>query len=128
MPGHSSQPCFRPSFVFIGEGLATIMDREPNQEDGMASNRTRRSARVTPTGKNALGIQKMINQDYVQLGRDYKKLFVELWNNPTARWILGGVVLTSVIPFVIKALKSDEEGIFIIRSRGDIRDFDPMNA
>lgn len=94
----------------------------------MASNRSRRSARVTHTGKNALGIQKKINQDYVQLGRDYKKLFVELWNNPTAKWILGGVILTSVIPFIVKALNADSDELYIIRSRGDIRDFDSMNA
>lgn len=94
----------------------------------MASNRSRRSVRVTPTVRTALGIQKEINQDYVQLGRDYKKLFVELWNNPTAKWILGGVVLTSVIPFTVKALNADPGELFIIRSRHEIREFNSMNA
>lgn len=93
----------------------------------MASNRTRRTTRVI-TQKNVLGIQKKINQDYVQLGRDYKKLFVELWGNSTARWIMGGLILTSVIPLIGKALKSEEQDILIIRSRADIRDFDPLNT
>jgi DNA-binding ferritin-like protein (Dps family) len=94
----------------------------------MASHQSIRFPRVTPTGKNALKIQKKINQDYAQLGRDYKKLMIELWHNPTTKWILGGVVLTSVIPLIVKALNADKDEVYIIRSREDIRDFDSMNA
>lgn len=68
----------------------------------MASNRNRRSARNTPTGENAAGIQKKINQDYAILFKDYKKLFTELWRKPMTKVILGGFALSAVVPFFLK--------------------------
>jgi hypothetical protein len=63
----------------------------------MATTSTRRSSirstRNTRTGGNAMNIQRKINRDYVDLGRDYKKLAVELWQIPLAKFVLGGAAL-----------------------------------
>jgi predicted transcriptional regulator len=73
-----------------------------NQEVVMASNKGRRSARNTPTGANALGIQKKINQDYAILLKDYGKLFSELWRKPMTKFVLGGFALSAAIPFFMR--------------------------
>ena len=68
----------------------------------MAKNQ-RRAARNTRTGSNAMGIQRAINKDYAVLGRDYGKLFVELWRMPYTRYVLGGVAIAAVVPAIISA-------------------------
>lgn len=63
---------------------------------------TRRVARNTQKGTNAMGIQKKINEDYAILWRDYQKLFVELWRKPMTKFVLGGFALSAVVPFLLK--------------------------
>lgn len=83
------------------------------KEEGMAQ--TRRNARVTRTGSNAMGIQKKINEDYEILAKDYGKLFVELWRIPLTKYLLGGLALGALVPLLknekvidfFKSVKSD---------------------
>jgi hypothetical protein len=79
----------------------------------MASNRNRRSARVTKTGSNAAGIQRQINQDYVNIIRDYRKLGVELFRKPMTRYVLGGVALTALVPYVLRMFRNEEVQTFV---------------
>ena len=60
----------------------------------------RQGARNTRNGRNAMGIQRAINKDYVNLADDYGKLFVELWRKPSVPYILGGIALIGCIPLV----------------------------
>jgi len=87
----------------------------------MATNRNRRSARVTRTGTNAGGIQRQINQDYVNLIRDYKKLGVELFRRPMTRYILGGVALTVAVPYILRMLRNEEVVTFVRDNVDNIR-------
>ncbi len=87
----------------------------------MASNRNRRSARVTRTGSNVAGIQRQINQDYVNIVRDYKKLGVELFRKPMTRYILGGVALTVAVPFLLRLIRNEEVVTFVRDNVDNIR-------
>lgn len=75
----------------------------------MASKRVRGTARNTYNGSNAMGIQKQINQDYVDLTRDYKKLFVELWRIPATRYVLGGAAIAALVPVAMRMWDEDFE-------------------
>lgn len=75
----------------------------------MAQNTNRRGARNTRTGTNAMGIQRAINRDFVDLFTDYKRLGVELWRMPATKYILGGVALTALIPVALRALRDYPE-------------------
>lgn len=79
----------------------------------MAARRNRRTARLTRTGSNAAGIQKQINQDYMDLVRDYGKLGVELMRKPMTRYILGGVALTALVPYVLRFFRDPEVQTFV---------------
>lgn len=68
----------------------------------MATNRNRKTARRTPRGTNAAGIQKQINTDYEYLVKDYQKLFLELWQRPVTKFVLGGVALGAVFGILKK--------------------------
>ena len=105
----------------------------------MAANRNRRSARVTRTGSNAMGIQRQINQDYRSLVEDYGRLGVELFRKPVTRYILGGVALATLAPVLMRFFRREEVQTFVrdnvegIRTRidgvihsGD-RDLDSLN-
>ena len=89
----------------------------------MATTRNRRTARVTKTGRNAMGIQRQINQDYKSLVEDYGRLGVELMRKPIARYILGGVAIATLAPFVVRLFQNTEVQTFVrdnvegIRSR-----------
>lgn len=89
----------------------------------MAANRNRRSARVTRTGSNVMGIQRQINQDYKYLVTDYGRLGIELMRKPLARYILGGVALAALAPVVMRFFRQEEVQSFVrdnvegIRSR-----------
>lgn len=105
----------------------------------MATTRNRRTARLTKRGTNAGGIQKQINQDYVNIIRDYRKLGVELLRKPVTRYVLGGVALTALVPFVLRMFRNEEVQTFVrdnvesIRTRIDgvihsgERDLDTLN-
>jgi hypothetical protein len=79
----------------------------------MAATRNRRTARVTKRGTNAGGIQRQINQDYANIIRDYRKLGVELFRKPVTRYILGGVALTALVPFVMNMFRNEEVQTFV---------------
>lgn len=89
----------------------------------MATTRTRskRSARVTRTGSNVAGIQRQINQDYVNIIRDYRKLGVELFRKPMARYILGGVALTVAVPYLLRMLRREDVVTFVRDNVDNIR-------
>lgn len=87
----------------------------------MASNRNRRSARVTRNGSNVGGIQRQINQDYMNIIRDYRKLGVELFRRPMTRYILGGVALTVAVPFILRLVRNEEVVTFVRDNVDNIR-------
>lgn len=95
----------------------------------MASKRQRGTARNTYNGSNAMGIQKQINQDYVDLGRDYKKLFIEIWRIPATKYVLGGAAVAALIPFAMKAFGEDSQVTTYIRGVFNKADdtFDSLN-
>ena len=97
--------------------------QEIPQEGYMATTRTRskRSARVTRTGSNVAGIQRQINQDYVNIIRDYRKLGVELFRKPMARYILGGVALTVAVPYLLRMLRREDVVTFVRDNVDNIR-------
>jgi hypothetical protein len=70
-----------------------------------------------------MGIQKQINRDYSVLVRDYGRLGVELMRKPIARYILGGVAIATLAPFVARLFRNPEVQTFVrdnvegIRSR-----------
>lgn len=70
---------------------------------------TTRNKRTTTTRANTartpLRIQKEINEDYVELARDYKKLALALWKKPATKYILGGLGLAAVTPFLFRTIK-----------------------
>jgi hypothetical protein len=68
--------------------------------------RTKRTVQNTQSGSNAMEIQRVINSDYAALGRDYRKLAIELWRIPAAKYILGGVVLAAFGPALIRQLRT----------------------
>ena len=90
----------------------------------MATTRNRRSARVT-SRTSAMKIQKRINRDYAQLARDYGKLGVKLFRKPATPFVLGGVALTVLAPYIMRMFRNPEVQTFItdnvegIRSRID---------
>ncbi len=87
----------------------------------MATTRNRRTART----KSIVGVQKQINTDYEYLIRDYAKLGAALMRRPLTRFILGGVALTVISPYILRMFRSDEVQTFVrdnvegIRSRVD---------
>ncbi len=87
----------------------------------MASTRNRRTARVTKTGRNAGGIQRQINQDYVNIIRDYRKLGVELFRKPMTRYVLGGIALTALVPFALRMFRNEEVQTFVRDNVEEIR-------
>ncbi len=72
-----------------------------------------------------MGIQKQINQDYKYLAKDYGMLGSELLKRPVTRYILGGVALMTLAPFVMRFFRREEVQTFFrdnvqgIRSRID---------
>lgn len=68
----------------------------------MAANRNRKTAKRTPKGSNAIGMQKQINTDYEYLLRDYKNLGLELWRKPIVKFIVGGFSLGAVVSLLGK--------------------------
>jgi hypothetical protein len=88
----------------------------------MASTRTRRtSTRATRTGSNALRVQKQINQDYVNLIRDYRKLGVALFRKPMTRYVLGGVAITALVPVFLRMFRNEEVQTFVRDNVEEIR-------
>ncbi len=91
------------------------------KEECMATTRNRRVTRRT----SAMGIQRQINTDYAALVRDYGKLGAKLLSKPLTRYVLGGVALTVLSPFVLRMFRNPEVQTFItdnvegIRSRID---------
>ncbi len=105
-----------------GKGLARLHLRENHfKEECMATTRNRRTARA----KSVMGVQKQINTDFEYLMRDYVKLGSALLRRPIARYVLGGVALTVVSPFILRMFRRPEVQTFItdnvegIRSRID---------
>lgn len=105
-----------------GNRLARLHLRENHfKEECMATTRNRRTARA----KSVVGVQKQINTDFEYLMRDYVKLGSALLRRPIARYILGGVALTVVSPFILRMFRRPEVQTFItdnvegIRSRID---------
>lgn len=105
----------------------------------MASQRNRKSSKVTRTGSNAPRIQKQINQDYTNFFRDYKKLGVELLRKPMTPYILSGVALTVAVPFILSMFRREDVVTFVRDNVDNIRnriegyihtediDMDPLN-
>lgn len=88
----------------------------------MASTRTRRTAtRATRTGSSALRIQKQINQDYVNIIRDYRKLGVALFRKPMTRYVLGGVAITALVPVFLRMFRNEEVQTFVRDNVEEIR-------
>lgn len=83
------------------------------EEESMATNRNRRTAKVTRTGSNVMGIQRQINQDYVNIVRDYRKLGAELFRRPLTRYILGGVALTALAPVIMRLFRNEDVTSFV---------------
>ncbi|MES2526405.1 MAG: hypothetical protein V4598_04935 [Bdellovibrionota bacterium] len=87
----------------------------------MATTRNRRTARAN----SVLGVQKQINTDFEYLMRDYVKLGSALLKRPLTRYVLGGVALTVISPFILRMFRNTEVQTFItdnvegIRSRID---------
>jgi hypothetical protein len=74
----------------------------------MATTRSvRQNVRNTKTGANAMNIQKAINNDFELLWRDYRKLGLELWRMPVAKFIVGGAAIGALIPVFLKLYKGD---------------------
>ena len=85
----------------------------------MASNRNKRPVRNTRTGSNAMKIQRKINMDYVDLVEDYRKLGLELWRKPVTKFIVGGVALGALVPFVMKIMKNYDIDTDVIKEKWD---------
>lgn len=85
----------------------------------MASTRNRTRRARTP--RTASGIQRQINQDYVNIIRDYRKLGVALFRKPMTRYVLGGVALTALVPFALRMLRNEEVQTFVRDNVEDIR-------
>lgn len=86
----------------------------------MAANRSvRKVSRVTKNSSNAFKIQRVINRDYKILFQDYKKLSLELWRIPATRYILGGAVVTSLVPVIMGALKRNPQIVNFFRTNVD---------
>ena len=58
----------------------------------------------TRNGSNAMSIQRKINRDYVDLFQDYRKLSIELWRKPGAKYILGGIGFVALLPTMMNML------------------------
>ena len=50
-------------------------------------------------------IQRVINSDYAALGRDYRKLAIELWRIPATKYVLGGIALAAFGPAIVRQLR-----------------------
>ena len=102
--------------------LARLHLRENHfKEECMATTRNKRTART----KSIVGVQKQINTDFAYLMRDYVKLGSALLRRPLTRYVLGGVALTVVSPYILRMFRNTEVQSFItdnvegIRSRID---------
>lgn len=80
---------------------------------------TRRNVRNTRTGSNAMNFQKMINEDFALLWKDYGKLGVELWRMPLTKFIVGGAAIGALVPVLMKVF--DEYDMDTIKEK--ITDF-----
>lgn len=86
----------------------------------MATTKTaRRNVRNTRTGSNAMNFQKMINEDFALLWKDYGKLGVELWRMPLTKFIVGGAAIGALVPVLMKVF--DEYDMDTIKEK--ITDF-----
>ena len=70
----------------------------------MAKRTSKKPARRLRSGSRVWQIQKSINEDFFVLAKDYQKLFKELWNIPTTRFFVGGVVFAAIVPWSLKGL------------------------
>lgn len=70
-------------------------------------------ARNSRTGKNVLEIQKVINQDYAHLTKDYGKLFVEMYRSRYGKLALLGVGIVACLPLFRKLMAIPAVDTFI---------------
>lgn len=86
----------------------------------MAATRKRRT-----NTRSVIGAQKQINRDYLYLARDYKKLGMEILRRPVTKYILGGVALTAIVPYVapviMRLFRDDRVTTFVRENVDDIR-------
>lgn len=73
----------------------------------MAAKKNTSSKKSTRATSSPLRIQKEINADYVELGRDYKKLGMALMRKPATKYVLGGIAISVFGPMIFKALKNN---------------------
>lgn len=88
----------------------------------MATNRKIRknAVRVSKDGSSAMQIQRVINKDYKLLFEDYKKLSLELWRIPATKYILGSIVITSLVPVVLRVLRNNPQIGNFLRNNVDV--------
>jgi hypothetical protein len=70
----------------------------------MAKRTSKKPIQAPKSGSRIWQIQQAINEDFVVLAKDYKKLFVALWDIPTTRFFVGGVAFAAVVPWSLKGL------------------------
>ncbi len=70
----------------------------------MAKRTSKKPIQVPQSGSRVWQIQQAINEDVKVLAKDYKKLFVALWDIPTTRFFVAGAAFAAVAPWTLKGL------------------------